>query len=99
MLRNPNYLNLGTSYPDNVYDIEKRTVITGSVSSVVIIYLRGYSDEQKTYPTFSENHFELTGLPLDPSLLTPGLYQTELLVQYPLKIVDGTALEDFIVVL
>lgn len=99
MIRNPNFSQLGTPYPNNAYDIEKRTVIAGSESSTAIIYLRGYSDEAKNYPAFSENEFELTGLPIDPTHLTPTLYQSELLIQHPFKIVDGTALKDFTVIL
>lgn len=97
MLRNPNLSIYGTAYANNVYDIETRTIIPQANTTDVQMVLSCYTDASKEYKV-SETSWSLTGLTTDPALLLPSLYQTELIAQHGSEMLDGTALDDFIVV-
>lgn len=101
MLRNPN-LEIGgtTPFPNNAYQIEIRkiTPIDADFANVEIFITR-YADATLANEIHLDPpiYFPLKNLPNDPAQLNPTLYQIELLSQHGAEIVDGTALNDFVV--
>ncbi len=96
-LRNPVFEQLGTAYPDNVYDITVRTILENRSDDPTVnvdITLNVYTT--KTMENLAKQHkFTLYNITNDQTNLNPAAYQTALLSQHGAEIVDGTALSDF----
>ena len=102
-LRNPALTLYGISYPDNIYEIEPRTIRPQKENKTLVnveIYLTVYSDNSKTYEFERSKpiYFVLNDLPNDPAQLNPAAYEQALQAQYPDEILDGAALSDFILI-
>jgi hypothetical protein len=101
MLRNQNLIIGGIEpFPENAYAIDTRKIIPQNTIYVIVeIFIKRYADATKANEIALEPpiFFTLRNLPNDPALLNPTLYQSELLIQHGAEIVDGTALNDFIV--
>jgi len=97
MLRNPNFSVYGTSYANNIYDIEVRTINPVDNDKVEVdILLSTYTDATKAHKVH-EKKFSLLDLTNDPATLCPALYQIKLIEQHGTEEVDGTILNNFIV--
>ncbi len=101
MIRNPN-LEIGgiEPFPNNAYDFSRITITIIDADYVnVDVLISRYADATKNTKIDLEPviFFLLRNLPHDWGQLNPILFQTELLSQHGDEIVDGTALNDFIV--
>lgn len=94
MLRNPNLVVFGTSYPDNVYEVTSRTITPNDENTTVEVTLACFTNESKEH-IVNASSWILTGLTTDPALLSPSLYQTKLLENYADAMQDGTLLSEF----
>jgi hypothetical protein len=102
MFRNPNLVIGGIEpFPDNAYDIDDRhiTRVNADYANVeIFIYRYANATKTKLINIKPQIYFTLKNLPNDPAQLNPTLYQIELLSQHGNEIVDGTALNDFILI-
>lgn len=100
-LRNPNLKVNQIAYPDNIYDIGVRTVtpLINTGLANVEIFLDVYPDPEKSFQfEHKPIYYILRGLPDDDKQLVKSLYRAELQKQKGDKILDGTALKDFVIV-
>ena len=96
-LRNAIFEQLGTLYPDNIYDITLRTILDHKPSDPVVnvdIIMNVYTDESMD-ELAKQHSFILYNIPNNQASLNPAAYQAALLLQQGNVVVDGTALSDF----
>ena len=107
MLRNPLLIDnpflpvFQEAYPQNIYEIEARSITPVGDKTIadVEIHISVYPNPEKAFEFKHEPiYYVLRGLPHNDDLLKRSLYESELQKQHPDKILDGTALKDFLVV-
>jgi hypothetical protein len=89
------------AYPNNIYKVESRhiTVLEDTTKVNVEIFISVYPDSSELFRFMHPPiYYVLKNLPNDEAQLGRALYESELQLQHPDEILDGTALKDFIIV-